>query len=194
MLTGRAGYRWAVEHSYDVIAAIGIGSNLGDRALNLVAGCVAVASFPKTRLLARSAVIETEPVGIGDVDGQSNGASTACEVAGLGGKYLNAAILIRTSLPARELLQALLAAERTQGRIRDARNRFGPRTLDLDLLLYGNESINEPGLCVPHPRLHQRRFVLVPLAQIAPNLVVPGLGMKVRELLSAIDPTALTSV
>lgn len=184
-------YRCAVEHSKDVIAAIGVGSNLGDRVTNLVAGCVAVASFSRTRLLARSAVIETEPIGFDGSDVQRVDGATDREQVELGGKYLNAAMLIRTSLSARELLEALLEVERTQGRVRDEVNRFAPRTLDLDLLIYGAEQIDEPGLCVPHPRLHQRRFVLAPLAQIAPNLVVPGLDRNVRELLNLIDPAGL---
>lgn len=183
---GRRDYRWAVEHSKDVIAAIGVGSNLGDRIGNLVAGCVAIASLPKSRLLARSAAIETAPVGAAHPS-QPGTLLTAQTQTELGGPYLNAAILIRTSLSARELLAALLDIERTQGRVRDPGNRFGPRTLDLDLLVYGGERINEPGLCVPHPRLHERRFVLQPLAQIAPSLVVPDLGVCVSELLARLD-------
>ena len=92
---------------------------------------------------------------------------------------------VETDLPPRRLLDHLLEVERTLGRTRDGA-RFGPRTIDLDLLLYGSETVAEPGLTVPHPRLHERRFVLEPLAELEPGLVVPGLG-PVPALLAALD-------
>jgi 2-amino-4-hydroxy-6-hydroxymethyldihydropteridine diphosphokinase len=92
---------------------------------------------------------------------------------------------VSTTLPPRALLDSLLAVECRLGRTRDG-PRFGPRTIDLDLLLYGDEILSEPGLEVPHPRLHERRFVLEPLVELAPDLVVPGRG-TVRELLAALD-------
>ncbi len=90
-------------------------------------------------------------------------------------RFLNAAARLRTTLAARELLAQLLAVERELGRTRDG-PRWGPRTIDLDLLLYGDEAIDEPGLTVPHPRLHERRFVLEPLADLDPGLVIPSRG------------------
>jgi 2-amino-4-hydroxy-6-hydroxymethyldihydropteridine diphosphokinase len=90
-------------------------------------------------------------------------------------RFLNAAAAVETALPARELLDRLLGIERRLGRTREGR-RFGPRTIDLDLLLYGDERIDEPGLEVPHPRLHERLFALEPLADLDPDLVVPGRG------------------
>ncbi len=98
--------------------------------------------------------------------------------------YLNGAAELETTLTARELLDRLLAVEQRFGRVR-VPGEHGPRTLDLDLLLYGDEAIDEPGLTVPHPRLHERRFVLEPLAELAPGLVVPGRG-AVESLLSGL--------
>lgn len=99
--------------------------------------------------------------------------------------YLNGVCHLETTLSARALLDALLAIERACGRLRDAATRWGPRTLDLDLLLYGDSVIDEPGLKVPHPRMAQRVFVLAPLAELAPRLTVPGLDATVAELLGA---------
>ena len=100
--------------------------------------------------------------------------------------FLNAAAELKTDLGARVLLESLLAAERGLGRDRGGGPRYGPRPIDLDLLLYGEETIDEPGLTVPHPRLHERRFALEPLAELDPMLVVPGRG-PVAELLAALD-------
>jgi 2-amino-4-hydroxy-6-hydroxymethyldihydropteridine diphosphokinase len=107
---------------------------------------------------AVSALRETEPVGYLDQP-----------------RFLNGAVALETTLAPRELLDALLAVERSLGRTRGG-PRFGPRTIDLDLLLYGEESIDEQGLTVPHPRLHERAFALEPLAELDPDLVVPGHG------------------
>lgn len=117
---------------------------------------------------AVSSLRETEPVGV--VDQPS---------------FLNGAVAIETDLSPRQLLGALLRIERSLGRVRDA-TRWGPRTIDLDLLVYGDEEIDEPGLQVPHPRLHERRFALEPLAELDPQLSVPGAG-RVSELLTALD-------
>ena len=116
--------------------------------------------------MAVSAVRETEPVGYLD---QPN--------------FLNGAAQVETDLPARELLERLLAIEARLGRVRGEGPRFGPRTIDLDLLVYGDETIDEPGLTVPHPRLAERRFALEPLAELAPDLEIPGLG-SVQTLLA----------
>jgi 2-amino-4-hydroxy-6-hydroxymethyldihydropteridine diphosphokinase len=100
-------------------------------------------------------------------------------------RFLNGAVALDTELSAPEVLEALLGVERRLGRVRDGA-RWGPRTIDLDLLLYGDEVIDEPGLRVPHPRLHERRFALEPLADLDPELVVPGAG-TVSDLLAALD-------
>jgi 2-amino-4-hydroxy-6-hydroxymethyldihydropteridine diphosphokinase len=156
-------------HRAPVLAYVGLGSNLGDRAGHLGAAAEAMARLPGTGLVALSDTIETAPVG---------------PVAQ--GPFLNAAAALRTVLPARALLEALLEIERSRGRDRTREQRWGPRTLDLDLLVFGADVIDEPGLTVPHPRLREREFVLRPLAQIAPGLVVPGLGRSARELLAGL--------
>lgn len=156
-------------------AAVAIGSNLGDRGAHVVAAIAALASLPRTRLTARSSVRETAAVGLPGRDP--------------GGPYLNAVVLLSTKLPPRDLLAHLHEIERSRGRDRTAEScRWMPRTLDLDLLLYGDVVIDEPGLTIPHPRLHERRFVLEPLAEVAPEWVVPGRAAEVRDLLSALGP------
>ena len=119
-------------------------------------------------LVAVSSLRETDPVGYEDQP-----------------RFLNGAAELQTSLSARELLERLLAVERRLGRIRGDGPRFGPRTIDLDLLLYGDELIDEPGLQIPHPRLHERRFALEPLAELDPALEVPGRG-PVQALLAGL--------
>lgn len=150
-----------------VRAAIAIGSNLGDRVAHMRFALDALARLPSTQLLAASNLLETEPVG--DVPQ---------------GRYLNAAALVLTRLAPRELLAHLLALERQRGRERSVGTRWGPRTLDLDLLVFGDRVIDEPGLTVPHPRLRERRFVLEPLACVAPDLRVPPDGATAAELLA----------
>ncbi len=143
-------------------AYISLGSNLGDREATIRA---AVAALPG--VVAVSELRETEPVGVV-----------------VQPPFLNGVARLETELSARELLAALLAVERQLGRER--RERWGPRTIDLDLLLYGSETLEEPGLTVPHPRLHERRFALEPLAELDPSLVVPGRG-RVDDLLAELD-------
>ncbi len=116
-----------------------------------------------------STVRETDPVGHEDQP-----------------RFLNAAVSVETWLPPRTLLERLLEIEARLGRIRGFGPRFGPRTIDLDLLLYGDETIDEPGLTVPHPRLAERRFALEPLAELDPDLDVPGIG-SVKALLAGLE-------
>lgn len=152
-------------------AAIALGSNLGDRAAHIDAALASIAAVPRISVVAVSAVIQTAPVGPAPQ-----------------GPFLNAAALLDTSLTPRDLLAVLHEIERRRGRDRSAEKRWGPRTLDLDLLLFGSLVIDEPGLTVPHPRMHERRFVLEPLAQIAPGWIVPTLGKSVADLLAACPP------
>ncbi len=139
-------------------AYVGLGANLGDRAAMLHAALEQLAAEPGVELVAVSEFRETEPVGIVDQP-----------------RFLNGAAALETELPPRELLARLLAVERRLGRTREG-PRFGPRTIDLDLLLYGNERHTETSLELPHPRLHERLFALEPLAELDPGLVVPGRG------------------
>jgi 2-amino-4-hydroxy-6-hydroxymethyldihydropteridine diphosphokinase len=146
-----------------VTAAIALGSNLGDRRAVIADALRRIAALPQTALLRASDLMENPAV---------NSPQPA-------GPFLNAAALIETSLSAHELMQALLAIEHELGRERTERN--APRTIDLDLLLYGDAVIDEPGLQVPHPRMLQRDFVLWPLLQIAPRAVDPRTGKPLAE-------------
>jgi len=142
---------------------VGLGSNLGERERNLRLALECLAELGPVR---SSAFRETEPVGITEQP-----------------KFLNAVAALETELGPRELLDTLLEIERGLGRDRSAEQRWGPRAIDLDLLLYGNEVIDEPGLTVPHPRLGERLFVLQPLHDLAPGLVLPD-GHAIRDLLA----------
>ena len=139
-------------------AYVGLGANLGERERSLRAAVAALDATEGVRVVAVSSFRETDPVGYVDQP-----------------RFLNGAAAVDTTLSPRELLDALLAVERSLGRTRGG-PRFGPRTVDLDLLLYGEESVDEPDLTVPHPRLHERAFVLEPLAELDPELAVPGHG------------------
>jgi 2-amino-4-hydroxy-6-hydroxymethyldihydropteridine diphosphokinase len=139
-------------------AYLGLGANLGDREGTLRAAVAALEATEGVRVAAVSSFRETDPVGYLDQP-----------------RFLNGAMAVDTTLGPCELLEALLAVERSLGRTRDGPH-FGPRTIDLDLLLYGDESVDEPGLTIPHPRLHERAFALEPLAELDPGLVVPGQG------------------
>lgn len=147
---------------------VGLGSNLGDRAGTLRRAVELLAAAPGIEVVRVSTIRETDPVGYLDQP-----------------RFLNGAAAVETSLTARELLSALLAVEAELGRTRDGA-RYGPRTIDLDLLLYGAERLREPGLEVPHPRLHERAFVLEPLSELDPGLEVPGKG-TVSTLLAGLQ-------
>ena len=147
-----------------VTAYVALGANLGDRRANLEAALGLLAELPRLRLLRVSAFFDTAPVGKTDQP-----------------RFLNAVARVETGLPPRRLLRALQIIEDRLGRRRD--EHWGPRTLDLDLLLYGDRVVNEPDLVVPHPRMHERAFVLEPLVQIAPDARHPLLKTTAAELL-----------
>jgi 2-amino-4-hydroxy-6-hydroxymethyldihydropteridine diphosphokinase len=150
------------------IAYLGLGSNLGDREATIRRALELLQADDEIDVTAVSSLKETDPVGYEDQP-----------------RFLNGAAALRTELSPRELLERMFAVERQLGRVRTG-PRFGPRTIDLDLLLYGQISIDEPGLRVPHPRLAERRFALEPLAELNSDLEVPGRG-TVRALLAGLE-------
>jgi 2-amino-4-hydroxy-6-hydroxymethyldihydropteridine diphosphokinase len=152
-----------VEHK----AYVGLGANLGDREATIRRAVELLDATAGIEVAAVSTLRETDPVGYADQP-----------------RFLNGAAVLVTRLGPQALLGRLLAVERELGRVRGEGPRFGPRTIDLDLLLYGDEVLDEPGLVVPHPRLADRRFVLEPLHELDPRLRLPD-GRRVSELLEA---------
>jgi len=148
-------------------AFVALGANLEDPRLQVLRALEELDQIPDSRVVSRSSLYRTAPVGYADQP-----------------DFINAVAQIETGLDARPFLQALLQLESRHGRRRSIPN--APRTLDLDLLMYGDRVIDEDGLTVPHPRLHERAFVLAPLAEIAPDFIVPGLG-RVGDLLENVD-------
>jgi 2-amino-4-hydroxy-6-hydroxymethyldihydropteridine diphosphokinase len=147
---------------------VALGANLGDREATIRAALADLEAAEGVRVVAVSTLRETEPVGYLDQP-----------------PFLNGAAELETSLAPGALLELLLAVERRHGRVREGVPAQGPRTLDLDLLLYGSARIDEPGLRIPHPRLHERAFVLEPLAELDRSLEVPGKG-AVQALLEGL--------
>src|SRR4051812_27903872 len=147
---------------------VGLGANLDHPRAQIERALELLAAEDGVEVVAVSSLRETDPVGYEDQP-----------------RFLNGAAELRTSLEPRELLERLLAIERRLGRVRGEGPRFGPRAIDLDLLLYGDEQIAEPGLEIPHPRLHERRFALEPLAELDPALAIPGRG-PVQALLAGL--------
>lgn len=151
-------------------AYIGLGSNLGDREATLRRALELLGEAPGVEVVAVSSFHETEPWGFAEQP-----------------RFLNGAAALETTLSPRDLLGLLLDVERRLGRARDGGGpRYGPRTVDLDLLVHGDLVVAEPGLEVPHPRLRERRFALEPLAELAPGLIVPGQG-RVADLLAGVE-------
>jgi 2-amino-4-hydroxy-6-hydroxymethyldihydropteridine diphosphokinase len=151
------------------IAYLGLGSNLGDRAQTLASAIAALRATPGIVVLAESSVRETAPWGPVPQP-----------------PYLNAVVSVETELAPPLLLRRLLEIEQALGRDRANEVRFGPRTLDLDILLFGDDVIAEPGLEIPHPRIAERAFVLEPLVELDPGLVIPGEG-SAQDLLDRLD-------
>ncbi len=153
-------------------AFIGIGSNLGDRAANYREAIQRIAELPDTRTVRQSSIYETEAVG--DIKGA----------------FLNGAVEVETELSPEVLIRRLLAIERVMGRRRvkgrkpPTRGKYRPRIIDLDLLFFNKEVIDTRALQVPHPRLHERRFVLAPMSELAPSLMHPKLNLSISELLA----------
>jgi len=147
---------------------VGLGANLDDPAGYIERAVELLGTEDGVEVVAVSTLRETDPVGYEDQP-----------------RFLNGAVELQTTLSARELLGRLLAIERLLGRVRGEGPRFGPRPIDLDLLLHGDRVLDEPGLQVPHPRLHERRFALEPLAELDPALEIPGRG-PVQALLAGL--------
>ena len=154
-----------------VTAFVALGSNLEDPPVQVRAGVRALGEIARTRVVRVSSLFRNPAVGYRNQP-----------------DFVNAVAHIETGLDPHALLAALLAIERAQGRVRDFPN--APRTLDLDIVLYGDQVIHEPGLTIPHPRMRERAFVLVPLAEIAPEADVPGAG-PARVLAAGVDATGL---
>jgi len=156
--------------SHPQVAYLSLGSNLGDRLEHLRQGCQALAKLG-SHIRATSSVYETEPVDFAEQ-----------------GWFLNCAVEVETTLPPLELLRAVQQIERSQGRQREIPK--GPRTLDIDILLYGDRTMQEEQLMLPHPRMHERRFVLEPLREIAPALRIPRIEKTVEELVAELADMA----
>ena len=152
---------------------IALGSNLGNRFEHLKAGILMLEKHPKIQVVAKSRVFETEPFGVSSAQGA----------------YLNAASQLETSLSPQELLILMLKVEQSQGRERT--ERWGARTLDLDILMYGSSIISQPHLEIPHPRILERAFVLAPLADIAPDLEIPKTEFTVIQALERLDSSGI---
>jgi 2-amino-4-hydroxy-6-hydroxymethyldihydropteridine diphosphokinase len=159
-----------------VAAYVGLGANLGDAAATLHAAFAELGALPQTQLVRASRLYRTPAWGIAEQP-----------------DFVNAVAALETGLDARGLLDRLLGIEMRHGRDRSAGPHWGPRTLDLDLLLYGQAQIDEPGLRVPHPLMHRRAFVLAPLLEIAPDVEIPGFG-PARNAASSLDAAELSNI
>ncbi|MBY0268396.1 MAG: 2-amino-4-hydroxy-6-hydroxymethyldihydropteridine diphosphokinase [Burkholderiales bacterium] len=155
-------------------ACVALGANIGEPRRQIEAGFAALAALPGTRLLARSSLYRSAPVGYTDQP-----------------DFINAVAMIETTLAPHALLEAVLAIERVNGRVREFPN--APRTLDLDIVIYGDVVLQEPGLTIPHARMLERAFVMVPLAEIAPDMLVPGHG-KVGDLVRHLDAAGVAQL
>ena len=158
------------------IVFVGLGGNVGDAPGTVRGALQSLADLPDTRLLRASRLYRTPAWG---VTAQPD--------------FINAVAMLETRLSPQTLLSGLLAIERDAGRDRSGTDRWGPRVLDLDMLLYGDRVIDEPGLHVPHPHLHERAFALVPLVEVAPHASIPGVGVA-RDLLAAMETDGIQAI
>lgn len=156
------------------MACVALGANIGEPLRQIEAGFAALEALPGTRLISRSSLYRSAPVGYADQP-----------------DFINAVAMIETTLEPHALLDALLAIERAHGRVRAFPN--APRTLDLDIVLYGDVVLQEPGLTIPHARMLERAFVMVPLAEIAPDAVVPDHG-RVSDLAARVDAAGVAQL
>ncbi|MBE9546337.1 MAG: 2-amino-4-hydroxy-6-hydroxymethyldihydropteridine diphosphokinase [Proteobacteria bacterium] len=152
----------------DIISFVGIGSNLGDPVGNCRRAVELISSINEVNVLQESSLYRTEPVGFSGQDW-----------------FINCVIEAGTALSAHSLLEALQQIESSMGRAREA--RWGPRTIDLDILFYGRDIVEDDELVIPHPELHKRRFVLAPLCEIVPNFIHPVFGISVKEILDSLE-------
>lgn len=159
-----------------VRAFVGLGGNVGNVETTLEEALWSIDSLPQTSVRAQSRLYRSPPWGRTDQ-----------------AEFINGVAELQTRLAPSVLLEALLDIETRFGRVRAPADRWGPRRLDLDLLVYGDEAIDVPGMHLPHPRLHERGFVLVPLAEIAPMLEIPGRG-TVADLLAAVDASGIVAI
>ena len=155
-------------------ACVALGANIGEPLRQIEAGFAALAALPGTRLLLRSSLYRSAPVGYADQP-----------------DFINAVAMIETALAPHALLDALLEIERAHGRVREFPN--APRTLDLDIVIYDDVVLQEPGLTIPHARMLERAFVMVPLAEIAADILVPGHG-RVRDLADRVDAASVAQL
>ena len=151
-----------------MLAYIGIGSNLGDKLGNCRRGIEAIGADARNRLVGHSRFYRTEPVGKKDQEW-----------------FINGVVAVETTMSPAELMEFLLSVEKEMGRVRQ--ERWGPRIIDLDILFYGDRILDEEGLQIPHPRLHERRFVLTPLKDMAPGLLHPVFHRTVAQILAGLD-------
>ena len=161
--------------SHGFICFVGVGSNMDDPAGQSLKAFDHISTTNGVKLLRESSLYRTEPVGSPDQDW-----------------FINAVVEIRTVLTPHELLKALQAIEHNMERVRD--EKWGPRLIDLDILLYGQEIIQEKDLCIPHPELHKRRFVLEPLCEIAPYVIHPAFGVSIRGLMDRLEDRSIVNL
>lgn len=154
-----------------VTAFIALGSNIDGPEQQIGRGLSEIGALPQSRLARVSSLYRSAPVGYRNQP-----------------DFINAVAAVETTLAPRALLDQLLAIERAHGRVREFPN--APRTLDLDIILYGVSALQEPGLAIPHPRMHERAFVIVPLVEIAPDATVPGRG-RASDLLAGVDAASV---
>ncbi len=159
-----------------IISFVGIGSNLGDPLLNCVDAISRLESSRGIRVVRRSSFYRTEPFGNREQ-----------------GWFINAVVEIRTILKPDALLHTLQSVEKAMGRVRGG-EKWAPRSIDLDILFYDQHLVNDPGLTIPHPELHKRRFVLIPLNEIAPYVIHPAFGVSIKGLLSRIQDQSLVRI